>query len=417
MGAIAQLPRSTRRSLHVMFIAGLCFWAGLASTLPVLPLYIKDLNTSAQELGVIMGSFAVGLLIFRPQMGRLADSKGRKLVMLIGLFVAAIAPVLYCLVQDKFLLIGVRIFHGISLAGFATAYSALIADIAPAEHRGEVIGTMSLTNPIGMAIGPMVGDWMLHSHGYIACFWLASTLASLSFLFATQIEAPRKTHPNPSDPHSARPRGYFQLLWSPEFRIPTLMMLVVGSAFGILSTFVPLYLRESGLTVTASAFYSSAAIMSFSMRSVAGKMSDRFGRGRFITMGIAAYGLSMAILWLMRGDTWVIVAGLIEGVGGGMFLPVTIALITDRASAEMRGRIFSLCISGFDLGVFLAGPILGGIADTIGYRGLFGVATGIVALGIAVFITRSSKDLHHSLQFSLSNGGDVYALPKNSLHS
>ena len=195
------------------------------------------------------------------------------------------------------------------------------------------------------------------------------------------------------------------------------MMLVVGSAFGILSTFVPLYLRESGLTVTASAFYSSAAIMSFSMRSFAGKLSDRFGRGRFMTMGIAAYGLSMAILWLMRGDAWVIVAGLVEGVGGGMFLPVTIALITDRASPEMRGRIFSLCISGFDLGIFLAGPILGGIADTVGYRGLFGVATGIVAVGIAVFITRSSKDLHHSLQFSLSGGGDVYALPKNSLHS
>ena len=419
MGAIAQLPRSTRRSLHVMFIAGLCFWAGLASTLPVLPLYIKDLNTSAQELGVIMGSFAVGLLIFRPQMGTLADSKGRKLVMLIGIFVAAIAPVLYCLVQDKFLLVGVRIFHGISLAGFATAYSALIADISPAEHRGEVIGTMSLTNPIGMAIGPMVGDWMLHSYGYIACFWLASTLAALSFLFATQIEAPRQSRTNRDDSvsNSAPTRGYFQLLWSPEFRIPTLMMLVVGSAFGILSTFVPLYLRESGLTVTASAFYSSAAIMSFAMRSIAGKQSDRFGRGRFMTMGIAAYGLSMAILWLMRGDAWVIVAGLIEGVGGGMFLPVTIALITDRASPEMRGRIFSLCISGFDLGIFLAGPVLGGIADTVGYRGLFGVATGIVAVGIAVFITRSSKDLHHSLQFSLSDGGDVYALPKNSLHS
>ncbi len=417
MGAIAHLPRSTRRSLHVMFVAGLCFWAGLASTLPVLPLYIKDLNTSAQELGVIMGSFAVGLLIFRPQMGTLADAKGRKFVMLIGLFIAAIAPVLYCLVHEKFMLIGVRIFHGISLAGFATAYSALIADIAPAEHRGEVIGTMSLTNPIGMAIGPMVGDWMLHGYGYIACFWLASTLAALSFLFATQIEAPRQTPRDHSAPNSYPTRGYFQMLWSPEFRIPTLMMLVVGSAFGILSTYVPLYLRESGLTVTASAFYSSAAIMSFSMRSVAGKMSDRFGRGRFITIGIATYGLSMAILWLMRGDTWVIVAGLIEGVGGGMFLPVTIALITDRASPEMRGRIFSLCISGFDLGVFLAGPILGGIADTIGYRGLFGVATGIVAVGIAVFITRSSKDLHHSLQFSLSDGGDVYALPKNSLHS
>jgi MFS family permease len=415
MGAIAQLPPLTRRNLHIMFAAGLCFWACMASLLPVLPLYIQDLKATSQELGIIMGSFAIGLLVFRPQMGILSDTKGRKVVLLLGILVAAIAPIFYLLTHHKFLLIGVRIFHGISIAAFATAFSAMIADISPPQHRGEVIGTMSLTNPIGMALGPMFGDWMLHSQGYNACFWLSCTLASLSFVFATQVQLQDKLTAKSA---AAEPtQDYLKLLWKPEFRVPTLMMLVVGSAFGILSAFVPLYLRENQLTVTASAFYSSAAIMSFITRAIAGKQSDRYGRGRFMTLGMAAYGLSMAILWLTPGDSWVIISGLVEGIGGGMFLPVTIALITDRATPEMRGRIFSLCISGFDLGIFLAGPCLGGVADSIGYRGLFGVATGIVILGIAFFITRSSKDLQHSLQFSLFHGPDIYALPKKSLHS
>ncbi len=415
MGAIAQLPSLTRRNLHIMFAAGLCFWACMASLLPVLPLYIEDLNATSQELGIIMGSFAIGLLVFRPQMGILSDTQGRKVVLLLGILVAAIAPIFYLLTHHKFLLIGVRIFHGISIAAFATAFSAMIADISPPQHRGEVIGTMSLSNPIGMALGPMFGDWMLHSQGYNACFWLSCTLASLSFVFATQVQLQDK--PMPKSIHTEPNQDYLKLLWKPEFRMPTLMMLVVGSAFGILSAFVPLYLRENQLTVTASAFYSSAAIMSFITRAIAGKQSDRHGRGRFMTLGILAYGLSMAILWLAHGDSWVIVSGLIEGIGGGMFLPVTIALITDRATPEMRGRIFSLCISGFDVGIFLAGPCLGGVADIIGYRGLFGVATGIVAIGMAFFITRSSKDLQHSLRFSLFHGRDVYALPQKSLHS
>jgi MFS family permease len=414
MGAIAQLPTSTRRNLYFMFAAGLCFWACMASMLPVLPLYIQDLNATSQELGIIMGSFAIGLLLFRPQMGILSDTKGRKFVLLLGILVAAIAPVLYLFAQNKLLLIGVRIFHGISIAGFATAFSAMIADISPPQHRGEVIGTMSLANPIGMAIGPMVGDWMLHSQGYHACFWLSCTLASVGFVFATQVQIPKQS----TLTVTAEPtQGYLRFLWKPEFRTPTLMMLVVGSAFGILSAFVPLYLRQNHLDVTASAFYSSAAIMSFITRSIAGKQSDLHGRGRFMTFGMATYGVSMALLWLMHGEGWVIVSGLVEGIGGGMFLPVTIALITDRATPEMRGRIFSLCISGFDVGIFLAGPCLGGVADIIGYRGLFGVATGIVAIGIAFFITGSSKDLQHSLRFSLSDGRDVYALPQNSLHS
>ncbi len=416
MGAIAQLPPPTRRNLYFMFAAGLCFWACMASMLPVLPLYIQDLNATSQELGIIMGSFAIGLLLFRPQMGILADTQGRKIVLLLGILVAAIAPIFYLLIHHKFLLIGVRIFHGISIAAFATAFSTMIADISPPQHRGEVIGTMSLNNPIGMAIGPMVGDLMLHAQGYSACFWLSSTLASLSFVFATQVHLKRQPIAKSATP-DALTQGYLRFLWKPEFRMPTLMMLVVGSAFGILSTFVPLYLRENHLTVTASAFYSSAAIMSFITRAIAGKQSDIHGRGRFITLGIAMYGLSMAMLWLTQGDGWVIISGLVEGIGGGLFLPVTIALITDRATPELRGRIFSLCISGFDVGIFLAGPCLGGVADTIGYRGLFGVATGIVAIGMASFITHSSKDLQHSLQFSLFRGRDVYALPQKSLHS
>lgn len=422
MGAIARLSLSTRRSLMFLFAGGLCFWACMASMLPVFPLYLKDLSATAQELGIVMGSFAIGLLAFRPFMGQLADSRGRKIVLLIGILVAAIAPVLYLLIPNKYLLIGVRIFHGLSIAGFATAFSALIADISPPQHRGEVIGTMTLTNPIGMAIGPLLGDWMLKQEGYAACFWLASTLASLSFLFATQVQAPKLPQFTDSVPRGSRladrqtapaTASYFQLLWSDTLRIPTFTMLVVGSAFGILSAFVPLYLRENAVEVTASVFYSSAAVMSFAMRAIAGKQSDRFGRGRFITMGMAAYGISMAILWLAHGDKWVIASGMIEGIGGGLFLPVTIALITDRATPELRGRVFSLCISGFDLGIFLAGPLLGGVADQIGYRGLFGVATGIVAIGIVIFMTQCSKDLRHSLAFSLSDGRDLYALPKN----
>ncbi len=412
MSTIAKLPKTVRRDLGFLFGAGLMFWACMASSLPVLPLYIQDLKATAQELGIIMGSFAVGLLLFRPQMGKLADSHGRKIVLLLGILVATLAPVAYLFVTQKFALIGVRIFHGISIAGFATAYSALIADISPPQHRGEVIGTMSLTNPIGMALGPILGDWMRQSYGYEHCFWLASSLAALSFLFATQVSVPR-VQAKPTNIEPVQP--FWQLLVSDSIRIPTLTMLVVGMAFGILSTFVPLYVRENNLTITSSAFYSSAAIMSFLMRSIAGKQSDRFGRGRFITMGMAAYGISMAILWLFPGDRGFILAGLCEGIGGGMFLPVTIAMITDRCSPEMRGRIFALTLSGFDLGIFTAGPSLGGVADAIGYRGLFGVATGIVAVGIGLFVTLSSKDLQHSLSFSLFGGRDVYALPQKSL--
>ena len=54
-----------------------------------------------------MGSFAIGLLLFRPMLGKLADDRSRKLVLLIGVAVVAIAPLGYLFVKSIPLLNGV----------------------------------------------------------------------------------------------------------------------------------------------------------------------------------------------------------------------------------------------------------------------------------------------------------------------
>ncbi|MGI0492422.1 MFS transporter [Alkalinema pantanalense CENA528] len=443
MGAIEQLSSSIRRSLGALFACGLLFWMCMASLLPVLPLYIRDNGATAQEIGIVMAAFAVGLLLFRPQMGRLADRRGRKVVLLIGIVAAAIAPLGYFLTQPREILLLVRVFHGLSIAAFTTAYSTLVTDIAPPQSRGEVIGYMTLVTPIGMALGPLLGDWLLHHWGYSLCFLAASAIAAISLIFGLAIqgvpEAQSQPLPviHPSSSPASTPRQFspeslqvvsypsssgfnsashnqpfWQILWSDRLRTPTLTLLIVGVAFGILSIFVPLYLRETNLAVTAGTFYTSAATTSFLMRFLAGRNSDRYGRGRFITLGLICYCCAMLLLWLAPRNDLFILAGLLEGIGGGTLLPITIALLADRSQAGERGRIFSLCIAGFDLGVFLAGPLVGGLADWVGYRGVFGIAAGLSMVGLLLFTTLSSKDLAHSLHFSLKGGTDIYAFDK-----
>ena len=91
------------------------------------------MGANKQEIGIVMGCFAIGLLLFRPMLGRLADERGRKIVLLIGTIVAAIAPFGYLVFKSIPLLMLVRVFHGISIAAFTTGYTALVADLAPAE--------------------------------------------------------------------------------------------------------------------------------------------------------------------------------------------------------------------------------------------------------------------------------------------
>nr|WP_275072641.1 MFS transporter [Petrachloros mirabilis] len=395
--------------MWILFVAGLCFWSSMASLLPTLPLYIRDVGGTDQQIGVVMGSFAIGMLCFRPWVGRLADQRSRTLVLLIGLAAAAIAPLGYMLVTAIPGLMLLRAFHGLSIAAFATAYSALVVDFSPTHQRGELIGYMSLVNPIGVALGPTLGSFLLTGAGYRPLFLMASGLATLGVLCTLKIHQNHDTQP--SAPASAAPaQNFWRLLGAPRLRIPTLVMLLIGLCFGTMATFVPLLIAQASVQFNAGFFYTAAALSSFSVRMVTGRASDRLGRGGFISLSLLFYTSAMALLWQANQELAFLFAGILEGCGSGMLIPMVATLMADRTQTHERGQIFSLCMGGFDLGIALAGPILGSFAGLLGIRAIFALAATFPGLALLLFLTCSSKDLKHSLAFALGRGRDVYAV-------
>lgn len=401
-----------RRSLLTLFTAGLLFWSSLASLLPTLPLYVQYVGGTKQQIGFVMGAFAIGLLLSRAQLGKLADSRGRKQVLLVGTSVAAIAPLGYLLAKSIPLLLLIRPFHGISIAAFTTAYSALVTDLSPPGKRGELIGYMSLVSPIGLAFGPAIGGFVLDWVGYTPLFGMSATFAATAVFFTSQIAEPNFADLTKSDSLSEdkNSQKYWQMLWNPRVRVPALVLLVVGLVFGTLSTFMPLFIKETQPNLNPGLFYSTAAIASFGMRVVTGRASDKYGRGLFISGGLICYVLSMLLLYLANNSGAFLISALVEGCAGGTVMPMMVTLMSDRCEPHERGRLFSLCIGGFDLGLAMAGPTLGFVAEQVGYRNMFGFAAGLAGLALLIFITQSSKGLSNSMKFAIGRGKDVYAL-------
>jgi MFS family permease len=408
-----------RNNLLVLFAAGLLFWSSLTSLLPTLPLYVADVGGTTQQVGLVIGAFAIGLLLCRPTLGKLSDQRSRKLVVLIGMAVVAVAPLGYLFVKSIPLLMLIRAFHGISIAAYTTGNSALIIDLSPAQKRGEVIGYMSLTNPIGVAIGPAIGGFLQEQAGYTHLFLFSFGVGLLGFFLAFQVKEPRKTVKSKIDgSHSqndtvlVKPKSdkFWQLLGTPSLRIPALVLLLTGLVFGAVATFVALYIREANVDLNAGWFYTAAAISSFSFRLITGRASDRYGRGLFITGSLVFYALGMLLLSQAQSAVHFLLAGLLEGAGGGTLLPMMIALLADRSHDYERGRVFSLCVGGFDMGIAIAGPVLGAFAEQLGYQGIFSLSAGMALLALIVFITQNSKDLSHSLRFATGRGRDIYAL-------
>jgi MFS family permease len=419
------LEPQQRNNLLVLFAAGLLFWSSLGSLLPTLPLYVADVGGTTQQIGLVMGSFSVGLLLCRPRLGKLADRRSRKLVVLIAMGVVAVAPLGYLFVKSIPLLILIRAFHGICIAAYTTGNSPLIVDLSPVDKRGEVIGYMSLTTPIGIALGPAMGGFLQEQAGYTPLFLLSSFLGLLAFFCACQVKEPRimpqSVGTSPVETQSSQSQTdsllveadsdkFWQLLGTPRLRIPTVVMLLTGFAFGAVATFVGLYIREAKVDLNAGWFYTAAALASFSIRIFIGRASDRYGRGVFLTGSLVCYSLSMLLLSQARSSVYFLLAGFLEGAGSGTLIPMMIALLSDRSASHERARVFALGLSGFDVGVAIASPVLGTFAQQLSYQGIFALTTGLSLLALIIFITQNSKDLSHSLRFATGRDRDVYAL-------
>jgi MFS family permease len=406
MNTLNLLEPQQRRSLLVLFVTGLLFWISIAILLPTLPAYLDTIGIDRQQLGLIIGSFAIGLLATRPIVGKLVDRRGRKLVLLIGTAVAAIAPLGYISVTSMPLLMVIRAFHGISIAAFTTAFSALVVDLAPPKQRGEIIGLMSLTNPVGVAIGPAIGGYLQVFGKYHEIFWISIVCGVISCLAASQLRESRIELE--LDHNESAKISIWQILTNPALAIPALVLLLIGFPFGAIHTFVPLYIQHLKVGFNPGLFYTIAAIASFSARSVIGSRSDRYGRGIFIAGSLCCYTAGVACLATANSELSFVFAAMLEGLGSGTLLPMTVALVSDRSLPHQRGQVLSICITGLDLGIAIAAPVFGMVADSVGYPGIFSIGTGMAASAIGVFVIWGNRNLRHSIGFCLGRDRDVY---------
>jgi MFS family permease len=110
------------------------------------------------------------------------------------------------------------------------------------------------------------------------------------------LEEPYRPDAGNLSANGVNPGLFWRLLWTGRVRSAGHGVCCWwGLAFGTLSTFVPLYVRETGLRLNVGLIYTASAIASFSLRLLVGRASDRHGRGRFITVSLGIYSLSMLV--------------------------------------------------------------------------------------------------------------------------
>ncbi|HVL90896.1 MAG TPA: MFS transporter [Actinomycetota bacterium] len=384
MARTAARPPLLSRSYVLVCAATLLFYLATQMQIPLYPPLLRErAGASASVVGLFIGAYTVLAVLTRPMVGRELARRPRRLFMAAGGAVTVAATIGYWLAGSLAALIAIRVLHGSAVALFYTAASTTVADLAPAERRGEALSLFSMFLYLGLAAGPAIGLALHRAAGFGAMFAVSIGFAAACAAIALAIREPRLHSPE------AREIERHPLVHRAAL-LPgaVLACAAVGYAAGL--NFTVDYAAEH--RIGGSAFYFPVLALSvIATRLVAGRASDVLGRRRVAAPGLALFAAAMATEALARGPAGLLASAAMFGIGFGMFFPTMMAFTTDRVSARERGSAMATFTASFDVGFGLGSPLLGAIHGAAGYPVMYAVAAGMAALGLLVLASPSMR--------------------------
>jgi MFS family permease len=137
-----------------------------------LPIYAHSLGFSASQIGIILGSFALALLLVRLVMPRLVGHSSEERVLSHSLFLAAATCLLFPFVSSFVLLLVIAFILGIGLGCGSPLSLVLAYNRSPPGRSGEAIGLRQTANKATEVVVPILFGSIGTAFGMVPVFWL-----------------------------------------------------------------------------------------------------------------------------------------------------------------------------------------------------------------------------------------------------
>jgi MFS family permease len=352
----------------------------------LLPLYLVSvLGASTLTVGFIEGIAEATASITKIFSGALSDYLGRrKLLAAIGYGLAAVTKPVFPLASSVAWVAAARFVDRIGKGIRGAPRDALIADLTPADLRGNAFGLRQSLDTVGAVLGPLVAVMFmaLLADNFTAVFWIAVVPAFLSL--ATIVFVVHEPERTPGSRVVRQPFSRAELArlgaayWmvvgvSAIFtlaRFSEAFLLLRAQSVGLSLTFIPIVMVVMNVVYTFSAW-------------PAGVLSDSVGRYGVLTVGFALLIVADLVLAIWHSVSTLMIGVALWGLHMGLTQGLLAALVADTAPPELRGTAFGIFNLVSGVALLAASIVAGALWEAVGPSGTFIAGASITAIALA----------------------------------
>jgi EmrB/QacA subfamily drug resistance transporter len=308
-----------------------------------LPSIQKDLGSSISGLEWTVNAYTLSFAVLLVTGGRLGDIFGRRRMFLFGVVVFGLSSAFIGLSQTDAWLVAGRVAQGVGAAFMMPATLSIISNAFPPHERGKAIGTWAGVSAMALAIGPVVGGFLVENVSWQSIFFLNVPVAIVA-VFVT-LAATRESRDETSTHHVDVP-GVLTI----SVGLGALVLaLVEGNSWGWGSASVLALLGVAVAALVAFAYVET--------RSPEPMVDFRFFRSKsFLGANLVAFIVSFAML--------------------AMFFFLALYMQNIKGYSPLEAGVRFLPSTAV---IILVGPIAGRLTDRIGPRPLMTLGLLVVA--------------------------------------
>ena len=347
-----------------------------------------ELGTEPQLLGWLPAGFALLPLVAAVGVGRVADRRGERPVLIVGGGPVLPATVAFAVAgRSLAALVACSAVLGLGHLLAMVAEQSLVADFARTRSRDAAFGAYTFASSAGQAVGPAAlalvgGDQVQPPTGTL--FLAGTGMAALLLAVAVGVRRCGGRRPASSAP-AGSVRDLLRVAGLPAAVVASL---VAVSAVDVLAVYLPALGTERGLAAsTVGALLVLRALATMAARSLLAAAVARVGRSRLLMAGAVGAGTALVVLALPVPLPVLVLAVLVAGTGLGVGQPLTMSWVTLLAPERQRATAVSLRLTGNRFGQTVVPVVVGSAAAGFGAGGVL-ATTGTLLAGVTVVSAR-----------------------------